>query len=354
MMIAAPSVPVVGCEIESSPHYIRSLPIVVLFPHNRCNCRCVMCDIWRIRETREITHSDLAPHLDSFRKLGVRWVVLSGGEPLMHSDLRSLTGLLKAEGIRVTLLTAGLLLEGLAREVAEIVDDVIVSLDGPPAVHDRVRNVPRAFDRLARGVLALRSIRPQIEIRARSTIQKENHTCLRQTVTVAKQLELNSISLLGVDLTSTAFNRPEGWPLERQANVGLDASEVRALEREIEALICEHAGDIASCFVVESPDKLRRIVHHFRAQLGEEAPVAPSCNAPWVSTVIEADGTVRPCFFHRAIGNIHLAPIEQIVNSSQALEFRRRLDVSSNPICQHCVCSLSRREKPTSISFERE
>ncbi|MEO5998836.1 MAG: SPASM domain-containing protein [Chitinophagaceae bacterium] len=27
------------------------------------------------------------------------------------------------------------------------------------------------------------------------------------------------------------------------------------------------------------------------------------CNAPWVSTVIEADGTVTPCFFHEAIRN---------------------------------------------------
>ena len=42
-----------------------------------------------------------------------------------------------------------------ARPVARFVDDVIVSLDGPPEVHDRIRNVPRAFARLAEGVATL-------------------------------------------------------------------------------------------------------------------------------------------------------------------------------------------------------
>ena len=49
---------------------IHTLPVVVIFPHNQCNCRCVMCDIWRIREAKEITPADLEQHLDSFRQLG--------------------------------------------------------------------------------------------------------------------------------------------------------------------------------------------------------------------------------------------------------------------------------------------
>ena len=62
-------------------------------------------------------------------------------------------------------------------------------------------------------------------------------------------------------------------------------------------------SNAGSGFVLENPDKLRRIVHHFRAHLGLAEPVAPRCNAPWVSAVIESDGTVRPCFFHEPIGN---------------------------------------------------
>src|SRR5271157_2283933 len=91
-------------------HVITHMPVVVLFPHNRCNCRCVMCDIWRIKQTRQIETADLIPHLESFRKLGTRWIALSGGEALLHDDLRGLMELLRGEGMRITLLSTGLLL----------------------------------------------------------------------------------------------------------------------------------------------------------------------------------------------------------------------------------------------------
>ena len=71
--------------------------------------------------------------------LGVEWVVLSGGEPLMHSDLFRLCRMLRAMGIRITLLSSGLLLKRNARAIVEHVDEVIVSLDGPEAVHDAIR-----------------------------------------------------------------------------------------------------------------------------------------------------------------------------------------------------------------------
>ena len=324
-----------------SPHYIRSLPVVVLFPHNRCNCRCVMCDIWQIRQVREIAPADLRPHIESFRRLGVRWVVFSGGEPQMHTDLAGLGCLLRAEGIRLTLLTAGLLLEAQAHAVADTVDDVMVSLDGPPEVHDRIRRVPRAFERLQRGIRALRGARPDITVRARSTVQKANCTRLRDTTATARALGLNSISFLAADLTSEAFNRRGGWPAGRQDAIALGPEEIGRLAAEVELLIEERREEIAAGFVVESPDKLRRIVHHFRSQLGQALPVAPKCNAPWVSAVVEADGTVRPCFFHRPLGNIHQTELMEILNGEAAVDFRRKLDIANDAICRRCVCSLN-------------
>lgn len=331
--------PVVDSEARSL-HKITTLPILVLFPHSRCNCRCVMCDIWRIRQVREITPDDLKPHLESFRFLKVRWVVFSGGEPLMHSDLGALSRLLRGEGIRLTLLTAGLLLERQARLVAENVDDVIVSLDGPPEIHNQIRAVPHAFDRLRRGIEAVRRLRPDMPITARCTVQKSNFRHLRAAVQTAQELGLNSISFLGVDLTSSAFNRPEGWPPERSASVALAEDEVKEMAREMEALINACQREIASGYVVESPEKLRRMVHHFRAHLGQVPATAPRCNAPWVSAVVEADGSVRPCFFHPAYGDIRTKPLEEVLNSERALDFRRSLDVPSNPVCRRCVCSL--------------
>jgi MoaA/NifB/PqqE/SkfB family radical SAM enzyme len=321
-------------------HRISELPILVIFPHSRCNCRCVMCDIWRIRQVREIAEHDLAPHLSSLRGLKVKWVVFSGGEPLMHSDLPSLTRLCRLAGVRITLLTAGLTLEADAAMVAASVDDVIVSLDGPADIHDSIRRVAGAYRRLYAGIGALRQLRPEIPIHGRCTIQEQNCRDLRATVRAAHDLGLNSLSFLAVDTSSTAFNRPNGWTQPRQSAVALDANDVDSLEAEIEALVSEFSADVNSGFVVEKPDKLRRIGTHFRARLGQLEFASPKCNAPWVSAVIESDGTVRPCFFQPAIGNIHEHSLAEIVNSDDAVNFRRRLDIPSDSICRTCVCSL--------------
>jgi Fe-coproporphyrin III synthase len=322
---------------------VTSLPILVLNVHSRCNCRCLMCDIWKRDTTTEITAADLARHREALRTLGVRWVVLSGGEPLMHSDLGALCGFFRELGIRLTLLTTGILLSRCARQVSESVDDVIVSLDGPADVHDAVRRTTGAFALIQSGVAQLRQLRPELKITARTTVQKANHTRLNDTVHTAEQLGLSGISFLAADLTSEAFNRPLVWPTERQNPIALTVDETVALSEEVEQLIVARGEQIRSGYIAENASKLRRIVSHFRAHLGMERHHAPLCNAPWTSAVIEPDGTVRPCFFHRAIGNIHHASLAEIVNGDDAISFRRSLDMENDFTCQRCVCSLNYR-----------
>jgi MoaA/NifB/PqqE/SkfB family radical SAM enzyme len=327
-------------DSATASHQIHALPVLVIFPHNQCNCRCVMCDIWRIRQAQEITPAALEQHLDSFLSLGVRWVVFSGGEPQLNEKWSYLAAMLRSIGCRVTLLTAGLLLKSQSHAVAGSVDDVIVSLDGPPAIHNNIRRVAHAFEQMAEGISALRQVRPEMEIRARCTVQKANHRSLCATAQSAQDIGLTSISFLAADLTSSAFNRPGGWLPDRADRTALTPAEIIALEAEIEQLIGEHHADSKSGFVVESPQKLRRIVQHFRAHLQQAEHLAPRCNAPWVSAVIEASGDVRPCFFHPVQGNFHRQPLTEILNSPEALQFRAHLDVENNPICKRCVCSL--------------
>jgi hypothetical protein len=33
---------------------VTELPLLMLYPHSRCNCRCVMCDIWRASGKEEL------------------------------------------------------------------------------------------------------------------------------------------------------------------------------------------------------------------------------------------------------------------------------------------------------------
>lgn len=325
-------------------HKIDSLPVAVLHVHSKCNCRCVMCDIWQTKEVQELSGEGLARLLTSFHKLKVRWVVLTGGEPLLHSDLPGICAPLREAGIRVTLLTTGLLLSRYAETSRSLFDEIIVSIDGPPGIHDQIRRVPRGFQKIEEGLRLVHDAAPDLPLRARTTVQRSNRLHLRETVMTAKRLPLDSISFLAADLTSEAFNRKLIWPVERQNEVGLSVQEVVELEQEIEKMMAEFDEEITTGFISESPAKLRRIVQHFRGHLGLAEPVAPVCNAPWSSTVVELDGSVRPCFFHQPIGNIVDGDLEQILNGGRGLEFRNSLDIASNPTCRRCVCSLNYRE----------
>jgi radical SAM protein with 4Fe4S-binding SPASM domain len=173
-----------------------------------------------------------------------------------------------------------------------------------------------------------------------------NHDRLCETVAAAHAAELDGISFLAADVSSEAFNRPGGWDGERTALVALSATELDALLLELGRLEREHAADFASGFIAESPEKLRaRILGHFAALLGRGDFAPQSCNAPWVSTVIEADGTVRPCFFHAPLGNVREAgSLGAVLNSPAARAWRERLDVRTDETCRRCVCSLTLRE----------
>jgi MoaA/NifB/PqqE/SkfB family radical SAM enzyme len=107
--------------------------------------------------------------------------------------------------------------------------------------------------------------------------------------------------------------------------------------------------DLASGYIAEPALKLRRRLYQYYAALHGQGDFFPNnCNAPWVSTVIEADGTVRPCFFQPPLGNIYTAgSLDEILNSPQALAWRRGLDTHRDAICRRCVCTLSLREEPT-------
>ncbi|MBV8867260.1 MAG: radical SAM protein [Acidobacteriaceae bacterium] len=297
-----------------------------------------MCDIWKETNQSEITAEELARHLADIENLAVKWVVFSGGEPLMHSDVFRLSDMLRSRNIRVTLLSTGLLLNRYAQQIAARIDDVIVSLDGPPHIHDQIRRVPGAFAQLEQGIRAIHDLNPDYPISARCTIQSLNYAWPSETVRLAKRLGLSSISFLAADLTSEAFNRSRPWEVYRQAQVALTLEEVWTLQRELESVDRDWH---ASGFVAENAEKLCRISNHFRAQLGLSRPQAPRCNAPWVSAVIEANGTVRPCFFHRPIGSLKSHTLPQVINGFEAQQFRASLDVTTNPVCARCVCSLN-------------
>ena len=166
-------------------------------------------------------------------------------------------------------------------------------------------------------------------------MQARNAAHLRATVQAAREMGLRSLSFLAADLSSTAFNRPVEWPAERQSSVAPELGGTGARDGIADRAITRPTGSFWKV-----PQKLRRIVAHFRAHYGLEPHVAPRCNAPWVSAVVESNGDVRPCFFHAVIGNTAGTTLGAVLNGPQAIAFRESLRVADNPTCRRCVCSL--------------
>jgi MoaA/NifB/PqqE/SkfB family radical SAM enzyme len=322
-------------------HRIESLPILALSVHTACNCRCVMCDIWKANaDKREMSASDLDRHLDDIRALGVARVMLTGGEPLLHGNLWALCDRLQQEGVRVTLVTTGLLLATHAEAVARSIDEVVVSIDGPPDVHDEIRRVKDGFHRVARALQAVQS-QPRVpRLVVRSVVQRANHARLPQTIDAVRRLGVDGLSFLAADVSSPAFNRPEPWSAERVAEVALSRDQVFALHASIQEATIRCGDAFTSGFVVGGIPSLRRIYAYYAALAGLGPFPRVRCNAPWVSAVLEPDGRVRPCFFHPPYEETADAGLAPALNAPDAVSFRASLDVRTNDTCRRCVCSL--------------
>src|SRR4051812_17206493 len=88
---------------------ISALPIVILMPHSGCNCRCVMCDIWKDNKNlKQLNEEDVSTLLIVFEELGTKQVVMSGGEALLNPKFFKLCEILKQKNIHITLLSTGI------------------------------------------------------------------------------------------------------------------------------------------------------------------------------------------------------------------------------------------------------
>lgn len=112
----------------------------------RCNARCSMCDIWQKPPAEEMPP-------EAYRRLPstLREINLTGGEPLLRDDLAEIVRVMQetCPGVRIVLSTNGLLPERLKAFLNSVRGVAVrVSLDGLGDLHDRIRGVKGAFDRV--------------------------------------------------------------------------------------------------------------------------------------------------------------------------------------------------------------
>ncbi|MBC3843064.1 radical SAM protein [Streptacidiphilus sp. 4-A2] len=321
-------------------HLLKNLNRLFLWVNSGCNARCRMCDIWREKPGRTLSVEDVRGWAPEWSRLDLEYVILCG-ESLMHPDIFQIAQIIREHGIRVELLSNGLLLKRHAESVAQHCDEFRVSLDGPREIHNSVRGVPRAFERLDEGLVELRRQRPDMGVDGRCAVHRLNFQHLRATVQAAKDLGLRSISFSGTDLhNEEAFRRFSTLDQQYIAALAVREADLPDLTRELELLREECAEDFASGYISDTPEELdAMLLQYYRGVAGVGPMPQVRCNTPWSSAILEYDGTVRPCFPMSAYGDIRVfGTLEAAINSPKALAFRRGLDVASDSTCQNCVC----------------
>ncbi len=127
----------------------RGRPVVIWNLIRRCNLACQHCYAFSadVDFPGELTTAEALTVLDDLADFGVPALIVSGGEPLLRTDIFTLSAHARARGLFVALSTNGTLIDDERADAiaATGYGYVGISLDGIGAVHDAFRGRDGAF-----------------------------------------------------------------------------------------------------------------------------------------------------------------------------------------------------------------
>lgn len=283
----------------------RKSPFQVTFSlTNRCNFRCVYCEI-PLQRRDEMTTAELCDAIDQLREAGMGRASLIGGEPLLRQDAGQIIRHLKRRGVHAAMNTNGWFVPDRIDEVAEL-DLVCITLDGPPEVHDRQRR-ERSYQRAIEAIEVLR--RRGVPVVTMTVITPEGAERVDHVLSVAKEMGFKAFFQLEHDgkcdvnapiairMTGSSIDgvarkllrlKEEGWPVGNSRAI---------LERQLEG-----GRYLGSC---------------------EE------CYAGRYYAYVLSDGTIAPCL---------LTQWQQETGNGRRLGFARAFHEMPDPVGPGCSC----------------
>ncbi len=128
----------------------RPLPFSMTFIlTHRCNFRCAYCDIPDAAGD-EMTTAEFCRAIDELADAGMARASFSGGEALLRRDALDILAYARRRGLMTSLNSNAWLAERHLPALAETLDLLMVSLDGPEPEHDLVRRRPGSYARAVR------------------------------------------------------------------------------------------------------------------------------------------------------------------------------------------------------------
>ncbi|MDD5206161.1 MAG: radical SAM protein [Desulfobacterales bacterium] len=275
---------------------------------NRCNQKCTVCRIWQYPSKRE---EEFQPSLLE-RLPQLSFCNITGGEPFLREDLDDIVTILKRKAKRIVISTNGYLTErildlaGRQRNIG-----IRISLEGPPAVNDKLRGVKGGFDR---GLRTLKELR-KLEIRDLGiaiTVSDANHKGMLELFHLSREL--------GVEFATAVIHN--SFYFHTYDNC------------------LENTEDILGSFqdLIRQLMRSRRLKNWYRAYFNfglmeyiqGHSRLLP-CPAGTDIFFLDPWGEVYPCnglekrFWLDSLGNLHRNTFDQIWHSPKAKEIRAKV-----------------------------
>lgn len=288
---------------------------------NRCNLKCLHCDIWKQSPKIDLEPQLLARLLRDPELSGDLDLTLTGGEPFLHPEIWKVldTIFMLTPSALKTISTNGMLkgkiIEFLRRYAKVLPADfsLHISLDGIKN-HRKIRGVSASA--LMKNLCLIRRTAPKLDMKIKFTITPLNYSDIIPVYSYAKDNGMDFKVKL-VEYAAHYTNRIVRPPMD----FGAKAKE-------------EIANSLLKIYRLESGDpKSARFIRSTISLLrGEKKPIM--CRAPFERIFVFADGAVHSCIHFPSIGSFKEEPLRKIWGSRKAALIRGKVQEKG---CNRCV-----------------
>ncbi|MCK5660834.1 MAG: radical SAM protein, partial [Methanosarcinales archaeon] len=131
--------------------HLPSLRYLLAHITRRCNLACKHCYLGE-GQAQDMTPADFQSLVEQFEKMQGLKLMISGGEPLLHPEIKTILEIAASRRLRVVLLSnATLIDEKMAQMLSGYIHEVQVSIDGTEQSHDRIRGTG-SFNKAMEGI----------------------------------------------------------------------------------------------------------------------------------------------------------------------------------------------------------
>jgi len=265
----------------------------------RCNSKCCFCDIWQKKPSKkEPSIEEIKDNLQDLKKLGVKVIDFTGGEPLLYPHLIEALKEAKKLGFYTTVTTNTLLYPVFAERLKGLVDILQFSVQSiNEKEHDRICGV-KSFKSVMKSIILAKKIRQKIVLI--HTVTNDNADKVGELVEFAQKtkclLFLNPcFEFFGNDgiikENASKISKFFGKPY-----VTLDLAHLELIKRggnDTKKPLCK----AISSTIVISPDNylLLPCYHHTTKRLKIESNLFEVYNSEEVRKIKKSDGKMPFC-----------------------------------------------------------